>query len=345
MLQCCEPRRWDEKVRISRCLKLLRCPGCGSGLAEGETALRCTRCSHEFPIVEGIPRLFVPSDSAGKAVETAVQAFYEAHPFPDYEGFEDLASLIEKAREGVFARRLDEAIPFGARVLDCGCGTGQLANFLGVAHRTVFGTDASAASLRLAEEFRSRHGLENVFFLQMNLFRPTFAAASFDVVICNGVLHHTPDPRTGFRVLARLVRPGGYLVVGLYHRWARLGTDLRRLLFRVTGDRLVFLDPRVRREHLGERRRRAWFADQYRNPHESKHTIREVCTWIAAEGLELVRTLPSRAFFRLFGEADDLFAPEPEVGFLETRIREVALALRGDGEGGFFTVIARRPSC
>ncbi|GAB4238616.1 MAG: hypothetical protein Kow00109_13090 [Acidobacteriota bacterium] len=333
------------KVRISRCLKLLRCPRCGSELTRDDRLLRCTNCSSEYPAAEGIPRLFVPSDSSGRAVESEVQAFYEAHPFPDYEGFEDLASLIEKAREGVFARRLDEAIPFGTRVLDCGCGTGQLANFLGVAHRTVFGTDGSTASLRLAEEFRSRHGLDNVFFLQMNLFRPVFPPATFDVVICNGVLHHTPDPRAGFRILSRLVRPGGYLVVGLYHRWARLGTDLRRVLFRMTGDRLVFLDPRVRREHLGERRRQAWFADQYRNPHESKHTIQETCTWIAEEGLELARTLPSRAFFRTLDEGEDLFAPEPEVGPLETKVRELALALRGDGEGGFFTVIARRPPC
>ena len=38
----------------------------------------------------------------------------------------------------------------------------------------------------------------------------------FDVVLCNGVLHHTSDPYGGYRGIARLVKPGGLIVVGLY---------------------------------------------------------------------------------------------------------------------------------
>jgi len=331
-------------VRFERCLHLLHCPKCRESLTTQVESLACSSCSRTFSVKDGIAELFLPSESDPDGVESRVRSFYENNPFPDYEGFDDLAALIDKAREGIFARRLDEAIPFGVRVLDCGCGTGQLSNFLGVAHRTVFGTDASTASLRLAENFRSRHGLENVFFLQMNLFRPVFPPASFHVVICNGVLHHTPDPKGGLTILADLVRPGGYLIVGLYHRWARLTTDLRRVLFRLTGEGLAFLDPRYRRELVGERRRSAWFADQYRNPHESKHTMEEVAAWMEQADLELIRTIPARRFFDTPLEDGDLFDPQTPAGPVERRLKEVLTAFRFDREGGFFTMIARRPS-
>ena len=64
-------------------------------------------------------------------------------------------------------------------------------------------------SLRLAKDFRSRCDIKNAGFLQMNLFRPAFHDNVFDVVICNGVLHHTSDALGGFKSLSRLVKPSG----------------------------------------------------------------------------------------------------------------------------------------
>jgi len=45
--------------------------------------------------------------------------------FPNYDDLDSVGSLIEKARRGVFAKLLDDQIPFGAHVIECGCGTGQ----------------------------------------------------------------------------------------------------------------------------------------------------------------------------------------------------------------------------
>ena len=60
--------------------------------------------------------------------------------------------------------------------------------------RTVIGADLCLNSLRLAKSFRDRCSIANAQFVQMNLFRPPFADASFDLVVSNGVLHHTSDP-------------------------------------------------------------------------------------------------------------------------------------------------------
>lgn len=336
--------RTNKNPRLGRYIHLLLCPICGGQVDLEESEIVCSTCSAAFSVRNGVPNLLYQdsTDSNEAEVTDRIKHFYEENPFPDYEGFEDLAGLLEKAREGVFARLLDEQIPFGSRVLECGCGTGQLTNFLGIAHRTVIGTDLSLASLALAEAFRERHSLENVYFLQMNLFRPVFSADAFDFVICNGVLHHTGDPKRGFQKLAGLVRPGGYLLVGLYHRYGRLATDLRRLLFRLFGKQLSFLDPRFRRQDLGQTRWSAWFADQYQNPHESKHTIAAVLKWIEDSGLTFVRSIPDTYLLEPFSEEERLFCPRPVASRPELAIRELLLTFSPDVEGGFFSIIARK---
>jgi SAM-dependent methyltransferase len=329
---------------VSMYAHLLVCPACKGKLDLRAKSLACSNCSTAFPIQSGIPLLSWSRDQEDpdEKLTARVRSFYETNPFPDYEGTEDVASLLQKARSSVFARLLDEQMPFGVRVLECGCGTGQLSNFLGIAHRTVFGSDLSLSSLRLADEFRKIHNLDRVFFLQMNLFFPVFPANSFDYVISNGVLHHTFDPRQGFELLSSLVRPGGYLIVGLYHRFGRLPTDIRRQLFRISGNRFAFLDPRIRRSGLGRQRRTAWYEDQYRNPHESKHTVSEVLKWLDRAGLRFVKSIPKTRLSGEFSANEELFRPEPPGSALERLLSEMSLALRSDPEGGFFTVIAQK---
>ena len=278
----------------------------------------------------------------GDSLTGTIQDFYDKNPFPNYEEFDNLAGLMEKAGKGIFARLLDEQIPFGSRILECGCGTGQLSNFLGIAHRSVIGTDIALNSLQIAENFRSTHSLDRVYFLQMNLFRPLFKDKSFDFVVCNGVLHHTARPREGFNRLARLVRPGGYFIVGLYHRWGRLFTDFRRSLYIVTGNRGKNLDPRLRKAALGSSRSSAWFVDQYKNPHESKHTIYEVLDWLDDAGLTFIKSIPSPRFLSPFSEDAQLFEPEPDPNPLELFLKELTMSLTDDREGGFFTMILKK---
>jgi len=183
---------------------------------------------------------------AGGDVTEAVKSFYEETPFPNYDDHDSVRSLIEKSRRGVYARLLNEAIGANTTVLEAGCGTGQLSNFLGITCRRVVGTDLCMNSLRLGETFRREHHLSRVRFVQMNLFRPCFKPAQFDVVLCNGVLHHTSDPYGGFRALVPLVRPGGHIVIGLYNRFGRAATNARRAIFRLTGNRARWLDPYLR---------------------------------------------------------------------------------------------------
>src|SRR5439155_22803258 len=53
----------------------------------------------------------------------------------------------------------------------------------------------------------------------------------------SGVLHHTPDPGAAFARVARLARPGGWIIVGLYNAFARIPLRVRRAVARLSGYR------------------------------------------------------------------------------------------------------------
>ncbi len=323
---------------------ILCCPKCAGDLLSDPHSLTCVECRSRYPINDGIPRLFhqPPSRSPHSDATLVVKEFYEQTPFPNYDDTDSAASLIKKSRAGVFARLLDEQIPFGAKVLECGCGTGQLSNFLALAHRTVFGADMSVASLTLGHHFKEQNAIDNVRFVQMNILAPAFKPELMDIVISNGVLSAIKDPYPAFLKLCSLVKPGGYLVLGFYHRYARLGTDLRRILFRISRGRFQSLDPRLRRRDIGQAQKTAWFADQYNHPQETKHTIGIVLSWLRKANFEFIKSIPSSVPGRRFSEDERLFVAERPGNLLERLLVELPMALTGSDEGGFFTMIGRK---
>jgi carbamoyltransferase len=310
----------------------------------GSDRIACSRCGRQFAIEDGIPLMFAPHEGFGTTgdVTEMVKAFYEETPFPNYDDHDSVRSLIEKSRRGLYADALNASIPFNTTVLEVGCGTGQLSNFLGISCRRVIGTDLCLNSLRLGDGFRRQHHLSRVRFVQMNLFRPCFKPGQFDVVLCNGVLHHTSDPRGGFRSLVPLVRPGGHIIIGLYNKYGRLATDMRRAIFRATGNRARWLDPYLR-TRIGSEKQRAWFADQYQHPHESTHTIDEVLGWFEQAGLRFVRGIPSVSGGDGEITRGDLFRPVPAGTRRDHLIAQAKQIVTGNREGGFFLMIGQRP--
>jgi SAM-dependent methyltransferase len=184
--------------------------------------------------------------------------------------------------------------------------------------------------------------LDRVNFVQMNLFRPCFKSQQFDVILCNGVLHHTSDPYGGFQGLLPLLKPGGHIVIGLYNRYGRLMTDLRRRVFRLTGNRAKWIDP-ILRGGRGAAQAKAWFADQYCHPHESKHTIDEVLTWFDDNQVEFIRGIPSVLPSSPTLGSVNLFEPESRGTALEHYLVQAREVVTGNREGGFFLMIGRKP--
>jgi SAM-dependent methyltransferase len=324
---------------------LLECPATGAAMRWAGTAyVSEADPSVSFPIDEGIVRAYLPHEPVAGDVIEIIRRFYEAHPFPDYDETEDVGSLIEKSLARGFPEMLNRSITPRATVLEVGGGTGQLGNFLSIAARRVLSVDLCLNSLRLGESFRSRHGLLGMTLAQMNLFRLPLRPDRFDVVICTGVLHHTSDPRRGFRHLLRHVRPGGHVVIGLYNRFGRLRTRLAARLPDRWGEWLARRDPYLRAHDVNGRKREAWVMDQYRNPHESLHTVDEVLRWFDEEGVQFCRALPSTVFGSDFSldYRRSLFDPEAR-GSRPDHWLSQARQMLTDTEGGLFVMIGRKP--
>lgn len=317
------------------------CPACGGELEFNHLKVVCWRGNHSFSYEKGIPLLFWSNEwtDSKRDVTDTIKSFYEKYPFPSYEDIENRFTLMEKARKGVFARLLDEQIPHNSKVLEVGCGTGQLSNFLGLTWgRKVFGADICLNSLKLGQEFKNKNKIDNVTFLQMNLFKPVFKKESFDFVISNGVLHHTSDPFLGFRTISGLVKKGGYIAIGLYNKYGRVPTDFRRFIFKIT-NRLMFLDFRFRDKNVSDQRKRIWFMDQYENPHESKHTFSEALGWFDKCGFEFVSSIPKLRSFEPFHQNEELFKVNQRGTKFDRFLTQLKMLISGGKEGGFFIMI------
>jgi SAM-dependent methyltransferase len=291
-----------------------------------------------------------PGDEAtGERVLVAVNEFYEANPFPGFDPgkYETRRDLVDRA--SWYARRLDAEIPFGASVIDVGCGTGQLACLLALKERSVLGVDYSEHSLALARRLKRRLALDRVDFRRANILDWDLPAESFDFVFCNGVLHHTSDPEGGFRNLVRIARPGGVVVVGLYNRYGRLMLALRRRIVAL----LSRVDPRAKDRAIEKQlveldddaeKRRSWYADQYEHPHESVHDVGEVLGWFRANGLEYLSSFPK---IELFGPAPKrIFRARKVARWRRGRIAhwlvQLSWILTQNAGGGYFVLIGRR---
>ena len=116
-----------------------------------------------------------------------------------------------------FTRRLlvDAGIAAGMRVLDVGCGSGDVALFcrelVGKAG-SVAGIDRDAAPLALARNRASELRLANVVFSQSDIENLSPEAGLFDAVVGRRVLMYQRDSVEAIRRLARVLRPGGLMV-------------------------------------------------------------------------------------------------------------------------------------
>jgi SAM-dependent methyltransferase len=168
----------------------------------------------ELRLLDAIPAVGGTSGSTSRAV----QAQYEENPYPRwirmqtrFEGV-PLAQLVQELFPGVRAQ------PGPARVLVAGCGTGQnaIATALRFSDSSVLAIDLSRASLAYARRKADELGVPGIEFRHADLLELGSLGERFQLVEASGVLHHLADPLAGWRVLAGLVAPGGFMRIGLY---------------------------------------------------------------------------------------------------------------------------------
>lgn len=102
----------------------------------------------------------------------------------------------------------------GLRVLDIGCGAGQLSQELVARGATVTGIDVSSAMVALAED---RHG-DIATFVAGDISDPLpFETGSFDVVVASLVMHYLEDWTPVFREIGRVLTDQGSMSFSTHH--------------------------------------------------------------------------------------------------------------------------------
>ena len=133
--------------------------------------------------------------------------------------YDIFASLMGLGVNGSNSRVIVEMakIKPGDKVLDVGCGTGDLtltAKKYAGASGSAYGIDASPEGIDLARKKAKRSGFETVFEVGL-IEKIAYPDATFDIVISRLVIHHLPDDLKcqGFKEIFRVLKPGGLFLL------------------------------------------------------------------------------------------------------------------------------------
>jgi 2-polyprenyl-3-methyl-5-hydroxy-6-metoxy-1,4-benzoquinol methylase len=191
---------------------------------EHATALSCPN-GCRVPVVRGIPR-FVPSEDYAAAFGWQWKRFRRSQ-LDSYSGTTISRDRLTRCLGGSLE------VVRGKAVLEAGCGAGRFTEILLEAGARVVAADLSSA---VEANYANCGSARGYFICQADIRYLPVAPRSFDVVVCLGVVQHTPDPEQTIAALAGYVRPGGLLAIDHYARnypatWSRRA--IRALLVRL----------------------------------------------------------------------------------------------------------------
>lgn len=202
----------QSQPRVSRHLKVL----CAAGLLDrfreqNWVYYRTPMGGAGARLARGLLRLVPPDDALMKLDRERLERI--------------LARRAEQSR----GRAVGDAVPTPAGVdaciidlmaaeslgqlLDIGTGTGRMLRLLGVAAESAVGIDISREMLMLARSNLHAAGLDNLSVRQGNMYQLRFADGSFDTVTIDQVLYQAEQPAEVLCEAARVLRPGGRLLL------------------------------------------------------------------------------------------------------------------------------------
>ncbi len=289
---------------------ILRCVTCEGRLEVRGEGLVCAGCCRKYPEINGVIRSVEEQQYAG-----SFGFQWQIHARTQLDSKEsDRSEQSFRQRTGFEPEDLA-----GKLVLDVGCGMGRFADVATRWGAYVVGIDLSVAAEVAARNLAGR----DATIFQADVFHLPFAPESFDFIYSIGVLHHTPDCEQAFKMLPRLLKPGGRIAIWLYSRynaWYRMSDIYRKVTRRMPARVLYSLCygvvplygihqalkriPLVGRPASGAlaymapmsfHPDRIWRIldtfDWYSPWYQSKHTYEEVFRWFESCGLENLRVI------------------------------------------------------
>jgi len=278
------------------------------------------------------------------SVTKVIKKFYEDTPFPNYKDTDNKYSILEIGNKNFLMKNLKEFIGNNKKILEIGAGTCQLSNYLAIgSNNQIVSFDSSLESLKLGSNFAKKNDINNITFVRGDIFDEIFLDQVFDHVITNGVLHHTGDAKKAFNKVCLPLKKDGYIFLGLYNRYGRIRTIIRKYLYKIFGKKILFiLDPVLRKTPKDSKGKiDAWIKDQYLHPVESLHTFDETLGWFKDNNIDFVSSIPRCNPYELVG--DQPFSKQSQVNIFDRIFSQIIMIFNHFGsEGGLFIFTGKK---
>ena len=271
-----------------------------------------------------------------------VTSFYKVSPFPNYKPEDNKSTILAKGNKNYLTSKFKKFIGFNKDVLEVGCGTGQLTNYFAIgSNNRVVGLDPTIESIELAAKFSTQNNINNIKYVNADIFDDIFKDEFFNFIWCNGVLHHTKDPYLAFRILIKSLKKKGYVLIGLYNKIGRIRTLIRKYFYKILGKNfLMIVDPTLRNLKNSPEEQKSWIRDQYMHPIEKLHTLDEVLKWFEENNIDYINSIPSCDFDE---DYEDLFQKKTKGSFYSRIINQIFMIFSSLGsDGGLFIVIGKK---
>ena len=245
------------------------------------------------------------------SVTERVGTMYSQHIFPKRN-----AAGVQTVQEGVvrilgeLGLRLQDLQ--GKRLLDAGCGTGELACFFASCGAEVSAIDISKSSLAYARTRAKELALENIQFIEGSLLDYPFPKEAFDIVFSHMVLHHTADPKGAFSNIVKALKPGGSVIFKVFCLWGRMGLFQKAPLWHLWVVRLLGGSDPDRKVAIGERlfyrpghetphgvEKSTYLYDLFGVPKVANHTWGELLGWLKQNRIAYAASSPAMEFSKL----------------------------------------------
>jgi len=169
-------------------------------------------------------------------ISQSVKAQYEENPYPRWKSMSPLVAMpVAKILNFLFPEQPISKwrVSSEPEILIAGCGTGKhaLVSASRFANAKVLAIDLSTSSLAYAIRKAQEHNNKNIIFRQADILelgelelgelKLGVGAQKFDIIESVGVLHHMQDPMMGWKTLTKLLKPKGFMRIGLYSELAR----------------------------------------------------------------------------------------------------------------------------
>ena len=210
----------------------LVCPTDQRPLAVASEALACAE-GHRFPSRLGIPRIVMSPSTYTDAFGEQWNR-YRATQLDSYTHTLISHDRLVRCVGDLLWQRLQTHSPL--HILETGCGAGRFTEvLLHCPAAVVTSTDLSSA-VDTNQENCAQTGRHRI--VQCDIYELPFPPQSYDVVLCLGVLQHTPNPEESMGRVYAQVKPGGWLVIDHYAPSVAHFTKVTALLLRPVLKRL-----------------------------------------------------------------------------------------------------------